>query len=253
LSKTTSLFLISLFLSASSPFFLGAASGQENTPGLIRAIGTDSSSIENAFYLWTTIDNDTSPYHWAYLYGEGVFALGKELGLEVDFPNLLTYTPLGEYPLALGPTGLYLRYEALHSGNWSSETAGSLSFQAGAAYAQPLKPYRYLGSSFTLKALGGYRWGNFFVQGNYAFQGGIDPQSLTMWQANNAFGYSLGGPFYVQLEANLYAVTAPFNDASWTVTPQLAFQQDEWLLEFGEALNDEHPAGQTQVLIARAF
>jgi hypothetical protein len=235
-------------------FLTCPAAGQENTPGLIRAIGTDSSSIENAFYLWTTVDNDSSPYHWIYLYGEGVFALDKELGLEVDFPNLLTYTPLGEYPLALGPAGLYIRYEALHSGSWSSETAGSLAIQAGGAYAKPLLPYyRYLGSSLTLKVLGGYRWGKFFVQGNYAYQAGLDPQSLSMVQANNAFGLSLGGPFTVQMEADLYAVTAPFHDSTWTVTPQLAFQENEWLLEFGEALNDEHPAGQTQVLIARAF
>ncbi|HVZ81028.1 MAG TPA: hypothetical protein VHE12_09585 [bacterium] len=225
---------------------------QENTPGLIRAIGTDSSSIENAFYLWTTFDNDFSPYHWVYLYGEGLFALDKELGLEVDFPDLLTYTPLGKYPLALGPTGLYLRYEPFHSGSWDSETAGSLAFQAGGAYARPLGPYRYLGSSFTLKLLGGYRWGKFFVQGNYAYQGGIDPQSLSVWQADNACGLSLGGPFTIQMEADLYAVTAPFQDSSWTFTPQVAFQEGEWLVEFGESFND-HPAGETQVLVARAF
>lgn len=241
-------FLMALSFLSASPL-----KAQENTPGLIRAIGTDSSSIENAFYLWTTIDNDSSPYHWIYLYGEGIFALDKELGLEVDFPNLLTFTPLGEYPLALGPTGLYLRYEALHSGGWSSETAGSLSFQAGGAYARPVAPYRYIGSSLTLKMLGGYRWGKFFVQGNYAYQAGLDPQSLSVFEANNACGISLGGPFYAQMEADLYAVTGPFHDSSWTVTPQLAFQQDEWLFEFGEALNDDHPAAQTQFLIARAF
>ena len=252
MSKTTSLFLLSLFLLASSPFLLGSAFGQENTPGLIRSLETDSSSVEDSFYLWTSIDNDTSPYHGLYLYGEGVFTVAKDLGLEVDFPNLLTLTPLGKYPLALGPTGLYLRYEVLHSGSWSSETAGSLSFQAGGSYAQPTGPFHYLGSSFTLKVLGGYRWGQFFVQGNYAYQGGIDPQSLTMLQANQSLGLALDKNWYVQGEADLYDVTAPFSDSSWTLIPQIAFQQDELLFEFGEAFNDR-PGGETQLLVARAL
>src|SRR5262249_45102070 len=155
------------------------------------------------------VDNEVSPYRGVYLYGEGVFTLAKDLGLELDFPNLLTWYPLGKYPLALGPTGLYLRYEALHSGSWSSETAGSLSFQAGGAYAQPTGPFRYLGSSFTLKVLGGYRWGQVFVQGNYAYQGGIDPQSLTLFQANQSLGVALDKHWYLLGEADLYAVTAP--------------------------------------------
>src|SRR5579862_5496452 len=79
--------------------FLGIqslASAQENDPGLIRALGTDSPTIENTYYLETTFDNDTSNYHDIALYGEAVFDLGSSWGLEANFPTLYTWDPLGK-------------------------------------------------------------------------------------------------------------------------------------------------------------
>ncbi len=243
-------FLFFLICLAWRPLFLQA---QEADPGLIRALNTDSASVENAYYLWATVDNDSSPYHWLYLYGEGVFGLNKDWGIELDFPTLEDIDPLGTYPLGLGPVGLNLRYEAYRFGSWNSETAGVISFQAGGAYGPPNRTYRYIGSSWTLKVLAGYRVGKLFAQGNYAFQGGIDPQSLSMASANTSLGYGLGSNWYIQAEGNFYAVTAPFHDSSWTFVPQLAFQPGDWLFEFGEAFNDDNPTGTTEILAARTF
>lgn len=233
----------------------GLAAAEENDPGLIRAINTDSASVENAYYFWAAFDNNTAPYHDFYLYGEGIATLAKDWGLEVDFPNLDTWYPLGQYPLVLGPIGLYLRYEALHSGSWSSETGYVLSIEAGGAYEVPQHTFYYLGSSWSVKVLAGYKLGNWFAQGNYAFQAGIDPNSLTQFTANTSLGYRLGSNWYLQAEADLYDITAPAPavDSGLTFLPQVAFQPGEWLFEVGEAFNDDHPQGMTEILAARTF
>ncbi len=225
---------------------------QQEDAGLIRTLETDSASIENNYYLLASFDNDTSPYHYQYLYGEGVFTLGKDLGVEADFPSFITWSPLGRYPAVLGPIGLYLRYEAYHFGGWSSEEAGIFSIEAGGAYGITNKTFPYVGSSWTIEALGGYRIGKLFAQGEYCFQGGIDPKVPSEFQANTGLGYSVGSNWYIQVEADFTDITAPFTDSSWTFIPQIAFQPDEWLFELGEALN-ETPAGVTEVMVARAF
>src|SRR5580693_5484036 len=84
---------------------------QEDDPGLIRTLQTDSASVENAYYLETTFNNDSSSHRLFYLYGEGLFTLVKDLGLELDFPTLLTEEPLGQGPAVLGPIGLDGRWE----------------------------------------------------------------------------------------------------------------------------------------------
>jgi hypothetical protein len=225
---------------------------QEDDPGLIRAIQTDSASVDNTYYLLASFDNDTSNYHDIYLYGEGVIALGKNWGVEADLPVLEDWDPLGRYPAGLGPIGIYLRYEAYHFGGWSSETAGVFSVEGGGAYGAPNTTYRYIGSSWTVEALGGYKVGKLFAQGNYSFQGGIDTQVPSEFQANTSLGYSLGSNWYIQGEADFTATTSPFAKASWVFIPQIAFQPEEWLFEVGEALN-QTPAGVTEIMVARTF
>ncbi|HEY5038548.1 MAG TPA: hypothetical protein VIJ93_05695, partial [bacterium] len=46
-------------------------SAQEDDPGLIRTLQTDSPSVENTYYFLASSSNDTSPYQGFYLYGEG--------------------------------------------------------------------------------------------------------------------------------------------------------------------------------------
>jgi hypothetical protein len=225
---------------------------QEDDPGFIRAIETDSPAIENTYYLQATFNNDTSPYHGLYLYGEGLFSLSKDWGLEADFPTLLTRQPLGQVPLVLGPIGLFLRYEAWHFGGWNSETAGAFSIQAGGSYGVSNTTFRSVGSSWTLEALGGYRVGRLFLQAEYGYQGGIDPKVSSEWQLNNALGYRLGGDWYAQVESDFTAVTSPKSDVSWSVMPQIAFQPGEWLFEWGESIGSS-PAGFTELMVARTF
>jgi hypothetical protein len=229
-----------------------ALAAQEDDPGLIRTLQTDSASVENAYYLLAAFSNNTSPYHELSLYGEGMLTLEKSLGLEVDFPSLLTRQPLGQVPAALGPVGVYLRYEPLHFGGWNSETAGALSVKGGGAYGFSNATFPYIGSSWTLEILGGYRVGPLFLQGNYGVQGGIDPKVPSEWIVNTGLGYHLGSNWYIQAEGDFTAITAPFSDTSFSFIPQIAFQPDDWLFELGEAFN-ESPTGVTELMAARTF
>ncbi len=226
--------------------------GQEDDPGLIRTLEIDSPQIENAYYLEATLDNDSSSHRLFYLYGEGLFTLTKNLGLEADFPTVDTEEPLGKGPAILGPLGLYLRYEFYHFGGWSSETAGAFSIEAGGAYGFSNKTFPWIGSSWSIEALGGYRVGKFFLQGNYSYQGGIDPQVPNEWEANTGLGYSLGSDWYIQAEADFAAFSGTFSGSSWVYIPQIAFQPGEWLFEVGEAL-DASPSGVTELMVARTF
>ena len=226
--------------------------GQEDDPGLIRTLGIDSAQVENTYYFEATFDNDSSSHHLFYLYGEGLFTLAKDLGLEADFPTLLTEEPLGQGPAVLGPVGLYLRDEFYHFGGWSSETAGAFSIEGGAAYGFSNKTFPWIGSSWSLEALGGYRVGRFFVQGNYCYEGGIDTHVPNEWMANTGLGYRFGSDWYIQGEADFKAFTGSFSGSSWSFIPQIAFQPGEWLFELGESLN-ESPAGVTELMVARTF
>ena len=246
---TKALFLVGIGLWGL--FLSGRAFAQED-PGLIRALQTDSAHVENSYYILASFQNDTTPYHWVYLYGEGLFVLGKDLGLEADFPLLDTWEPLGTQPVVLGPIGLNLRYEFYHFGGWSSETAGAFALSGGAAYGIANKDFPWIGSSWTLEVLGGYRIGKFFLQGNYGFQGRIDPQVSSIWSANTALGYHFLPDWYLQTEADLSDTLEDFGGATWTFIPQIAFQPDEWLFEFGECFNVS-PVGITEIMIARTF
>jgi len=250
-SKTakTAAFLLGTLLwgsLASVPSF-----AQSDDPGLLRALETDSAQIETTYYLEGTFNNDMSPYRGLYLYGEGLFAVGKDLGVEVDFPNLVTLQPLGQHSLGLMPIGAFLRYEVYHFGGWNDETAGAFSIQAGGSYGFPNTTYRWIGSSWSLEALGGYRMGRFFLQADYAYQGAIDPQVANQWQFNQSLGYRLTNEWYVQVEGNCSA-SGSFGNASWSYIPQIAFQPGDWLFEFGEDLGDS-PMGYTEFMVARAL
>ncbi len=246
-------FFLLLTVYGLTQFFLPSVlSAQENDPGILRALETDSPQIENTYYLEGSSNNDTSAHHWLYLYGEALFALGGDWGLEVDFPNLDTQYPLRGAPLILAPIGLNLRYEFYHFGSWSSETAGAFSIEGGGAYGFPNSGFPWIGSSWSAEILAGYRMGKFYGEGNYGYEGGIDAHVPSQWQANTALGYHLSRDWYVQVEADLTAVTAPASNSSWSFIPQIAFQPGEWLFELGEALN-ESPAGVTELMVARTF
>jgi hypothetical protein len=225
---------------------------QENDPGIIRALETDSPQIENSYYFSASFDNNTAPNHWLYLYGEGLFALGSDWALEADFPNLSTQYPLGQIPVILAPIGLNLRYEFYHFGGWTSETAGAFSVEAGGAYAVPNTTFPWMGSSWSVSVLGGYRVGKFYLEGNYGYQGGIDPHVPNQWKANTGLGYHFSRDWYFQTEADLTAMTSPSSRSSWSFIPQIAFQPGEWLFELGESFNDPATSS-TELMVARTF
>jgi hypothetical protein len=225
---------------------------QENDPGILRTLEIDSPQIENTYYLEASSDNDTSTHHWAYLYGEALVALGGDWGIEVDLPNLETQYPLGQKSVGLDAVGLNLRYEFYYFGGWTSETAGAFSIEAGGAYGFPNSTYPWIGSSWSVEILGGYRIGKFYAEGNYGYQGAIDAHVASQWQANTGLGYHLSRDWYIQMEADFAATTTAPTTSTWSYIPQIAFQPGEWLFELGEALN-ETPAGVTELMVARTF
>lgn len=229
--------------------FPPSALAQSDDPGLVRALETNSPQIENTYYLEATFNNDTSARHGAYLYGEGLFALGKDWAVEADFPSFITLQPLGQNPLVLEPIGLFLRYEAWHMGGWNDEEAGTFSIQAGGSYGFSNPTFPWIGSSWTVEALGGYRIGRFFLQADYGYQGGIDPKVQSQWRFNTALGYRLTTEWYIQAEAD---GLASFDGVSWSYIPQIAFQPGDWLFEFGESIGNS-PSGFTELMVARAF
>lgn len=230
--------------------FTAQAFAQSDDPGFIGALGIEDPSVSNSYYFETSFDNDFSRRHWVYFYGEDILQLSKDWGVVTQFPNLETRYPLGQFPLLLEPVGIFARYVAWHFGGWNDETAGAFSLQAGGSYGFHNTSAPWIGSSWTLEAIGGYRMGRVFLQADYEYQGAIDPQVRSQWQFNQSLGYRLTTEWFVQVEADISA-TASFDDVSWTYTPQIAFQPGDWLFEFGEDI--EAPAGYTEIMVARAL
>ena len=230
----------------------GSAAAQEEDPGLIRSLGTDSAMVENNYYFETAIDNSLASRHWIYFYGEGVFALGKDWGLEVDFPDLYTQFPLGQAPLFLEPIGLMVRYEAWHFGAWNDETAGAFSISAGGFYGFHNAQVPSIGSSWSVEAMAGYRMGRFFLQGDYNYLGGLDANVPDDLELDDSLGYRLTNEWYLQAEADFTATNGPFGGTSWSYVPQVAFQPGDWLFELGESFGN--PSGVfTEIMVARAL
>ena len=218
---------------------------ESEDPGLIRALWTDSAPLENSYYFLTWIDNEDPFLREVYFYGQGQAALAQEWGIVLDFPTLTTGKPLG-------PIGLFVRYEAAHFGGWNDETAGAFSLQAGGSYGFPDKSFPSIGSSWAVKALGGYRFGRVFLQGDCGYQGGIDPHVRSRVQANFGLGYHFTTEWFFQVESDFSAITSPASGTTWSIVPQVAFQPGDWLLEFGEAMGTS-PSGFSELMIARVF
>ncbi len=245
--KVTCLSLLSIGL----PF--GALADEDPSRGMIRSLNIDSASVQNTYYLSGSVDNDTSAGHYLYLYGEGHFALEKDWGLEVDFPNLIARQPLGQGPAAIESMGLNLRYVMDQFGTSDSDEAGVLSIEAGGEYAFPDSRFKFLSGSLTPELLGGYRFGKWFIQGNYGFNELVDKPSRNNLFLNTGLGYTLSPEWFLQVESNS---TLFLNDSSlgsdWTIVPQVAFQTGDWLFEFGEELNGS-TSGTTDFMVARAL
>jgi hypothetical protein len=233
-------------------FLSSSAAAQEEDPGFIRSLGTDSAPVENDYYFEASFDNSLARRHWVYFYGEGVFTLGKDWGLEVDFPNLYTQFPLGQVPLTLEPIGLMARYEAWHFGTWNDETAGAFSISAGGFYGFQNSQFPWIGSSWCVEALGGYRIGRFFLQGDYSYQGALEANVPNQFYLDTSLGYRLTPEWFLQVEADFTGISGPFSGTSWSYVPQVAFQPGDWLFELGESLGDSNLVF-TELMVGRAF
>lgn len=222
---------------------------------MIRTINIDGASVQNIYYLSAYMDNNTSPGHYLYLYGEGLLALDKDWGLVVNFPDILARQPLGQGPSALGPVGVSLRYVFYQFGTSDSETAGVFSAQAGGAFVIPNSKFQFLSGSLTPQVLGGFRLGKWFLQGNYGYNAMVDHPDVNNLFLNTSLGYTLNPEWFLQIEGNFIDNTIlddGTRGSQWTLVPQVAFQTGDWLFELGEEIEDSS-LDSTELLIARAF
>jgi len=221
--------------------------------GMLRSLNIDNPAVQNTYYLSASVNNDMSAGHYYYLYGEGLFALGKDWGLEADLPEIIGRQPLGQGPAAFESVGLDLRYVAYQFGTSDSDEAGVFSIQAGGDYAFPDARFKFLSGSLTPELLGGYRSGKWFIQGNYGFNEMVDRESGNNLFANTGLGYSLSGDWFLQVEANYTDfLNDPKLGTQWIFVPQVAFVTGDWLFELGEELNESN-AGTTDLLIAHTL
>jgi hypothetical protein len=142
--------------------------GDDLSRGMEESINVDESWIENSLFLFAFAENDLSKGHSFNLEGEWSLPFDHDFGMELEFPQVLAFQPLGHGPAALGPIGLNLRYVYYQFGTDESSTAGVFSLQAGGAYwATADDRFPGVGSSLTAEALGGFRFGRVFLQGVY--------------------------------------------------------------------------------------
>jgi hypothetical protein len=223
--------------------------------GITRVINIDEASIETAFYLISSIDNDFSGSHLVNLEFESTFAFNKISGLELDFPQILLQQPLGQGPSALGPINLGFRYVYYQFGTADSGSSGIFSLEPLVNYwASPNDQFPGIGDSFELEALGGLRLGKVFLQGNYGYNTALDSKALNGWFANTALGCSLDSHWLAQVEADFNGNTF-LGDGSlgtqWTLVPQIGFKTGNWLFELGEAFNPSQEGTATNLIIER--
>jgi hypothetical protein len=247
--------LLALFL---GPFtFQAFADDDDPSRGMIRTINIDGAAVQNTYYLEASMDNNTSPGHYLYLYGEVILALDKDWGLVVEFPNILARQPLGQGPSALGPVGLSLKYVFYQFGTSDSETAGVFAAQAGGAFVIPNSRFPFMNGSLTPEVLGGFRLGKWFLQANYGYNEMPDHPNLNNLSLDTSLSYSLNSDWFLQCEGNFTDNTFLDNGArgsQMTLVPQIAFQTGDWLFEFGEEFElNASTSATTDLLVARAF
>ena len=230
-----------------------ASAPPEDRPTLTRAINIDEASVINSIYIVGSIDNDFSQGHLINLEGEGLFRLAKDWGLDITFPQVILQQPLGQGGAALGPIGGGLRYVFAKFRNRDADSMGVFSIQAQASYwATPNDQFDGVGSNYTLQGLAGVRWGWFYVQGNYGYNGGFDSKFQDVWFANSALGYALSAHWALQVEADYSGFFIPGGlEGEWQMVPQLGFKTDGWLLEAGVAFNPSQTGTSTDFIIEK--
>lgn len=235
----------------------GCAENNPDQPTMTRAINLDEPNVNDALYLVGSIDNDAAAGNLIDLQGEGVFHLAKDWGIEVDFPDVLLQEPVGQNPIALGPIGAGLRYIFERFRTEDGQKAGSFAVEAQGGWAIPTNSFveTVPGSSWGLEALGAFRVGRVYLQGNYGYNGAFDNNYIDNWYAFNALGYALNRQWDIQVEAD-WTDNVPSNGGSssqWVLVPQIGFKTDGWLLEVGLGFNPTQAGTTTDFIIDKAL
>lgn len=235
------LFVGGMALGVAQAWADGTASSEEPS-SMTRAINIDEAGVGNFYYVVGSIDNSDAPGSLINLQGEGLLKLDPNWALDVVFPDVVLQKPLGKGPAALGPLGGGPRwvFERFRSPDGGSSGVFSLEAQAF-GWATPDNRFQEDGS-YSLQALGAFRLGRIYLQGNYGYNGAFDSNFTPNWFAFTALGVALGAHWAIQVEGDFTDTILPNNggmSSQWTWVPQLGFKTDGWLLEAGLGL----PAG----------
>lgn len=226
---------------------------QENAT-FFRSLWTESPTVENTYYFQAAVNNDFSPWRGIYFYGGGSVALGKDWGLDFDFPTIYTLHPFGQEPAVLGPIGLFARYCFARYGEWTGPEEGVFSVEAGGSYGVASTLFPFFGSSLSAEVLGAWRWGRVYLQGNLGYNAGLDPQVEDELFVNTVVGWRMDHEWYLQADGTLSILTTgAFQGTSKYLVPQVAFQPGDWLFTLGEAFRVDSSTVYTEFQVARAF
>lgn len=237
--------------------WLGASptQGEEEPPTITRPINIDEATVTSAYYVTGSIDNAFAQGHSINLQGEGLFQLGRDWGLDVTFPQVFLQEPQG--PAALGPLGGGPRwvFERFHSPD--GEAGGIFSLEAqGFYWATPDDRFPGVASSYSLQALGAFRLGRTYLQGNYGYNGAFDANFTPNWFAFSALGYALSPHWDIQVEGDFTDSLPPNNggtSSQWVLVPQVGFKTDGWLFEVGLAFTVDQPGTATDFVLEHNF
>jgi hypothetical protein len=222
---------------------LSAFAGGDPDRGMSRALGIEEAWIENAVYLSSSRDNESTPGHTWNTGVEWDVAISRRWAAEIDAPGLLLADPPGNAALAMAPITLGLKYAAWQSGNDDSVNSGIVSMEVEGSWWPKSRPEAFpgIGSNMAEQVLVGLRHGNDLFQGEYGISQRLGTDARSGWFANSAIGRRLGDIWTVQMEVDVNHTSVRDSGATAlgvALTPQLGVRIGQgWQLIFGETFS----------------
>ncbi len=222
---------------------LAASADDDQDMGMARVLNIEEPWVENALYVSSSRDNNSSAGHAWDLGLEWDAELGEDLGTEIDAPVVLATQPIGRAPAVLAPLAAGLKYVPIHWGDGDSENAGVIGAEIEGGWWATPQPANFpgVGSSVTEQVLIGLRRGTYWIQGQYGITQRVSADARTGWSANTSVGHRLSEDWVVHLELDLNRTSVDafgHTAAGMVLTPQVGWQiTPRWQMVLGESLS----------------
>jgi hypothetical protein len=204
-----------------------------------KAIGIEEPWLENAGYLFTQVNNNSSPQ--AVTFAPEVEArFTDRLGMEFDLPSYTAQEPLGRAPSAFGPLGAGLKGVGIHTCDVSEGRATILTGEIEGQYwtdtRRSVLPGE--GNSVTGQALWTELWNPWFSEGEVGYTHRIGSGITSGWFFNTSVGRTLSSAWAAQIELevdNQLTLADGHRDIEGSVMPQISYRpSSQWLVALGE-------------------